>query len=94
MREGLKKESLGQRLKDAGWSVCLADWCGFCVKQKALFDELDDELELISVAEKDMTPDHKKFTEGFPAFMNIKKGLKSPGYLDSKEKLEALLDMK
>ena len=65
------------------------------MKQKALFAELaDEDMDLIVVSEEKMTADHKKLSEGFPAFMNIKKGFKSPGYLDSKEKLEALLDMK
>jgi len=96
MKEGLEKQkSLGRRLKDAGWVVVLADWCGFCVKQKALFDELaDDELDLIVVKEDAQTPAQKLLNDGFPAFMCISKNLKSPGFLDSREKLEALLDMK
>ena len=61
MKEGLQKQSnsgkksLGARLKEAGWVVCVADWCGFCTKQKAMFAEHpDEELEQLIVAEKDV----------------------------------------
>ena len=93
--EGKKaKLSLGRRLKDKGWCVVLAKWCGFCTKQQAFFAEHPEhEFDLIIVQEDDMTPQHKALNEGFPAFMNIKEGLKSPGYTPSFEKLEGLLQM-
>jgi thiol-disulfide isomerase/thioredoxin len=105
MREGLKKpdaeaagkggKSLGRRLKDAGWEVVFADWCGFCVKQKDMFRELaSEELDLIVLAEGDMTDAHKALNEGFPAFMCVSKNLKSPGYKADIEQIEALLEMK
>ena len=42
--ESFKKDgkSIGQQLKDAGWVVVLADWCGFCQRQKALFQQYPD----------------------------------------------------
>ena len=105
MREGLKKpdaaaagkggKSLGRRLKEAGWEVVFADWCGFCVKQKDMFRELaSEELDLIVLAEGDMTDAHKALNEGFPAFMCVSKNLKSPGYKADIEQIEALLEMK
>jgi len=105
MREGLKKpdapaagkggKSLGRRLKEAGWEVVFADWCGFCVKQKDMFRELaSEELDLIVVAEADMTDAQKALNDGFPAFMNVSENLKSPGYKADIGQIEALLEMK
>ena len=98
--EGLQKPkkprgqsvSLGKRLKDAGWIVVFAEWCGFCKKQHDLFEEHDEELHEIIVAEGAMTDDMKALNEGFPAFMNCDKKLKHPGYIDNIAGLEALLE--
>ena len=32
--DNINAEGLGEALKEAGWRVVLADWCGFCKKQK------------------------------------------------------------
>lgn len=102
MKEGLpapakfagKKLSLGRRLKDKGWCVVLAKWCGFCTKQQAFFAEHPEhEFDLIIVQEEDQTLQHKALNQGFPAFMNINEGLKSPGYSPSLVTLEGLLQM-
>ena len=96
MREGLPKKdgkTLGQRLKEAGWEVVIADWCSFCDKQMALFNENpEQQLDLIIVKEVDMTDDHKKLNEGFPAWMNCTTQQKSPGFKPTFEQIAALLE--
>ena len=93
-RGGKGKPSLGRRLKDKGWCVVLAKWCGFCTKQQAFFtDNPELELDLLVVAEEEMTPPHMALNEGFPAFMNLKEGLKSPGLTVDLAKLEGFLTM-
>jgi thiol-disulfide isomerase/thioredoxin len=101
MKEGLKKpqpskpQSLGRRLKDSGWIVVFADWCGYCTRQKKMFDELaDHELNLIVIKEGDQDEGHKALNKGYPAFMCKDKGLMSPGFKANIKDIEALLDMK
>lgn len=100
MKEGLQKKSnsgkksLGARLKEAGWVVCVADWCGFCVKQKALFAEHpDEELDQLIVAENDMSEDMKSRSQGFPAWMCMSSSADSPGYKANLADIEKLLTM-
>ena len=100
MKEGLQKQSnsgkksLGSRLKDAGWVVCVADWCGFCTKQKAMFAEHpEEELEQLIVAENDMSDEMKSRSQGFPAWMCMSSKAESPGYKANMADIEKLLDM-
>ena len=102
MREGLQKqhnqpsgtESLGMQLKNAGWVVCVADWCGFCNMQKELFSKHPEEqLDILIVNENEMTPELKAMNEGFPAWCNVSRNLKSPGYKKDLNEIRQLLDM-
>ena len=96
MRDGLPKKDgkpLGQRLKEAGWEVVIADWCGFCTRQMALFDDHPEEqMNLIIVKEDEMTPAQKELNEGFPAWMNCTTQQKSPGFKPTFEQIAALLE--
>ena len=103
MREGLPAApkpkqgggaSLGKKLKDKGWVVVFADWCGFCKRQQAMFDaHPEHELDILIVKEDDMTDGQKALNEGFPAWINEGMGKKSPGFKPEIVMIEELLNM-
>ena len=88
---------LGEALKDAGWRVILADWCGFCKRQKELFNEHPEgNFDIITLTEDEAknNDDVKDRIQGYPAWLNIKdKTKESPGYKSTIKEIAALLQM-
>lgn len=84
------KKSLGERLKEAGWVCVLADWCGFCQKQKEMVaDHPEHKLDMIMITEEEARGMPELQIQGFPHWQsgsNI-----SPGYKASVEEIEKLL---
>lgn len=93
--EGFKKDgkSLGQQLKDAGWVVVLADWCGFCKRQKAMFAEYPDaEFDLIVLDEEAGKANDKLHIQGFPHWECTQNGKQAPGFKPTIEMIAKLLE--
>ena len=88
---------LGEALKDAGWRVVLADWCGFCKRQKELFNEHSEgNFDIITMTEDEAkdNDDVKDRIQGYPAWLNINdKTKESPGYKSSIKEIAGLLQM-
>jgi len=91
------KNSLGKRLKDAGWSVITAEWCGFCTMQKKFFEDNPElELHLLVKDESEASPEEKQLSQGFPSWCCTScgpggKGRVEPGFNNSIEKIESFL---
>ena len=86
------KKSLGERLKEAGWICVLADWCGFCQKQKEMVaNHPEHKLDLIMIPEEEARNMPELQIQGFPHFQSGSKI--SPGYKDSIQEFEELLTM-
>jgi len=92
------KNSLGKRLKDAGWSVITAEWCGFCTMQKKFFDENPEhELHLIVKDESEASPEEKRLSQGFPSWCCTScgpggKGRVEAGFNNNIKKIESFLE--
>lgn len=93
----INAEGLGEALKEAGWRVVLADWCGFCKKQKAFFAEYPEgNFESIIITEDEAANDKEinSRIQGYPAWINVKDITKdSPGFKSTIGDCVELLNM-
>ena len=83
-------KTLGERLKEAGWVCVLADWCGFCKKQKEMVaDHPEHKLDMIMITEEEARGMPELQIQGFPHFQSGSKI--SPGYKATIQEFEDLL---
>ena len=95
--DNINAEGLGEALKEAGWRVVLADWCGFCKKQKEFFAEHPEgNFESIIITEDEAANDKEISSriQGYPAWINVKDITKdSPGFTSTIGDCVELLNM-
>ena len=100
--ESNTNQTLAQKLKAKGWVIIVADWCGYCGKQKDFFNDNPDlgfndvGVNGLVVNEKDLSDDHeyKRNVQGFPScqqYQNGKMVKNADGYKDSVEEFLKLL---
>ncbi len=98
MIEELNENNFDEKTKDGVKLVAfLADWCGYCQRQKPILKEIAEKDIWIGEINGDKNPNlvYKYRIDGFPAFILFKNGEiigKFAGYRDKYNLLNTLLE--